>query len=205
VSTLHIQNKLEWVFLNPRSCKERNTLGHGRLCILKCQTLSCFSQKSWKNNLFHLQNEKGEPLCIKKIRQWFLFSDCYRHNRSQVEKSNESFLFEQKCQNLLKEPEIRFAGLINPMGHLVAGGMKKGLKALEDDADMRKLYMELILRVSTRQEFDKTLGEVKYSASRRSKTVVMSFPIDNKVLLVSANPDVSIDDTAKKVMKIAGI
>ncbi|HEY7367292.1 MAG TPA: DUF6659 family protein [Nitrosopumilaceae archaeon] len=124
---------------------------------------------------------------------------------SQVEKSNESFLFEQKCQNLLKEPEIRFAGLINPMGHLVAGGMKKGLKALEDDADMRKLYMELILRVSTRQEFDQTLGEVRYSASRRSKAVVLSFPIDNKVLLVSANPDVSIDDTAKKVMKIAGI
>jgi hypothetical protein len=124
---------------------------------------------------------------------------------SQVEKSNEFFLFEQKCQNLLKEPEIRFAGLINPMGHLVAGGMKKGLKPLEDDADMRKLYMELILRVSTRQEFDQTLGEVKYSASRRTKAVVMSFPIDNKVLLVSANPDVSIDDTAKKVMKIAGI
>lgn len=124
---------------------------------------------------------------------------------SQVEKSNEFFLFDQKCQNLLKEPEIRFAGLINPMGHLVAGGMKKGLKPLEDDADMRKLYMELILRVSTRQEFDQTLGEVRYSASRRTKAVVMSFPIDNKVLLVSANPDVSIDDTAKKVMKIAGI
>jgi hypothetical protein len=124
---------------------------------------------------------------------------------SQVEKSNEFFLFEQKCQNLLKEPEIRFAGLINPMGHLVAGGMKKGLKPLEDDADMRKLYMELILRVSTRQEFDQTLGEVKYSASRRTKAVVMSFPIGNKVLLVSANPDVGIDDTAKKVMKIAGI
>ncbi|HXV66012.1 MAG TPA: DUF6659 family protein [Nitrosopumilaceae archaeon] len=124
---------------------------------------------------------------------------------SQVEKSNESFLFEQKCRNLLAEPEIRFAGLINPMGNLVAGGMKKGLKPLEDDADMRKLYMELILRVSTRQEFDHSLGQVEYSASRRKKAVVMSFPIDNKVLLVSANTDVDIDATAKKVKKIAGI
>jgi len=124
---------------------------------------------------------------------------------TQVEKSNEYFLFEQKCQNLLKEPEIRFAGLINPMGHLVAGGMKKGMKPLEDDADMRKLYMELILRVSTRQEFDQSLGEVEYSASRRKKAVVMSFPIDNKVLLVSANTDVDIDVTAKKIKKIAGI
>ena len=124
---------------------------------------------------------------------------------SQVEKSNEYYLFDQKCQNLLKEPEIRFAGLINPMGHLVAGGMKEGMKPLEDDADMRKLYMELILRVSTRQEFDQSLGEVEYSASRRKKAVVMSFPIDNKVLLVSANPDVDIDATAKKIKKIAGI
>ena len=124
---------------------------------------------------------------------------------SQVEKSSEYYMFDQKCQNLLKEPEIRFAGLINPMGHLVAGGMKKGMKPLEDDADMRKLYMELILRVSTRQEFDQSLGEVEYSASRRKKAVVMSFPIDNKVLLVSANQDVDIDATAKKIKKIAGI
>ena len=124
---------------------------------------------------------------------------------SQVEKSNEYYLFDQKCQNLLKEPEIRFAGLISPMGHLVAGGMKKGMKALEDDADMRKLYMELISRVSTRQEFDQSLGEVEYSASRRKNAVVMSFPIDNKVLLVSANTDVDIDVTAKKIKKIAGI
>lgn len=127
------------------------------------------------------------------------------YSMSQVEKSNEYYQFEQKCQNLLKESEIRFAGLINPMGHLVAGGMKKGLKPLEDDADMRKLYMELILRVSTRQEFDQTLGLVDYSASRREKAVVMSFPIGNKVLLVSADTTVNIDDTAKKIKKIVGI
>ena len=127
------------------------------------------------------------------------------YNMSQVEKSNEYYVFEQKCQNLLKESDIRFAGLINPMGHLVAGGMKKGLKPLEDDADMRKLYMELILRVSTRQEFDQTLGVVHYSASRREKAVLLSFPIGNKVLLVSADANVNIDETAKKVKKIAGI
>jgi len=144
-------------------------------------------------------------MCIKKIGQWFLFSYCNMYNMSQVEKSNEYYVFEQKCQNLLKEPDIRFAGLINPMGHLVVGGMKEGLKPLEDDADMRKLYMELILRVSTRQEFDQTLGVVNYSASRREKAVVLSFPIGNKVLLISANANVNIDETAKKVKKIAGI
>ena len=63
---------------------------------------------------------------------------------SQVEKSNEYYQYEEKCQSLLKEPEIRFAALINHMGNLVAGGMKQGMKPLEDEADRRKLYMELI-------------------------------------------------------------
>ena len=124
---------------------------------------------------------------------------------SQVEKSNEYFQYEEKCQSLLKESEIRFAGLINHMGHLVAGGMKKGITPLEDEADMRKLYMELILRVSTRKEFDYSLGPVEYSASRREKAVVISFPIGNKVLLVSLNTNVNIDETAQKIKKIAGI
>jgi len=124
---------------------------------------------------------------------------------SQVEKSNEYYLYEEKCQSLLKEPEIRFAGLINHMGHLVAGGMKKGMSPLEDEADMRKLYMELILRVSTRKEFDYSLGHVEYSASRREKAVMLSFPIGNKVMLVSAETDVNIDETAKKIKKICGI
>ena len=124
---------------------------------------------------------------------------------SQVEKSNEYYLYEEKCQSLLKEPEIRFAGLINHMGHLVAGGMKKGMSPLEDEADMRKLYMELILRVSTRKEFDYSLGPVEYSASRREKAVMISFPIGNKVILISAETDVNIDETAKKIKKICGI
>ncbi len=124
---------------------------------------------------------------------------------SQVEKSNEYYPFEEKCQSLLKEPEIRFAGLINHMGHLVAGGMKKGMSPLEDEADMRKLYMELILRVSTRKEFDYSLGPVEYSDSRREKAVMLSFPIGNKVMLVSAETDVNIDETAKKIKKICGI
>ena len=104
---------------------------------------------------------------------------------SQLEKSNEYYVFEEKCKALLQEPEIRFAGLINHMGNLVAGGMKEGLKSLEDQADMKKLYMELILRVTTRKEFDYSLGPVAYSASRREKAVVISFPVGNKVLLVS--------------------
>ena len=114
-------------------------------------------------------------------------------------------IFQQKCDILLQEDEIRFAGLINGMGRLVAGGFKKGVSPLEDDAERQKMYMELALRVSMRMEFDYSLGKVKYSAPRREKSVMMSFPISNNVLLISAEPDVDIDNTAKKVMKMCGL
>ncbi len=122
---------------------------------------------------------------------------------SSLEKPQTSY--QQGCQRLLEEPEIRFAGVINPMGNLIVGGMKKGLTPLEDEEDKRKMYMGLVLRVTTRKDFDYSLGPVKYSASRREHVVVMSFPLDNAVLLVSAQPDVDLDETAKKVMKILDI
>ena len=124
---------------------------------------------------------------------------------SKNEKANEYWLFDQKCKKLLQEKEIRFAGLINSMGRLVAGGFKEGIKPLEDDAEMQKMYMELALRVSMRREFDYSLGPVKYSASKREKAVMMSFPINNSVLLISTEPDSDIDVTANKIMKLIGL
>ena len=113
--------------------------------------------------------------------------------------------FEQKCDKLLEQDEIRFAGLINNMGKLVVGGFKKGITPLEDDAERQKMYMELALRVSMRMEFDYCLGPVKYSASRREKAVMMSFPINNKVLLISAETCVDIEKLAKKIMLIISV
>ena len=106
---------------------------------------------------------------------------------------------------LLKEPEIRFAGMIDAMGNLVSGGIKEGLTPFEDEADRKKLYMELVLRVSTRKDFDADLGPVEYSASRRKKVIVLSFPLGNKILFVSAEPNSDIEKTASKVKKIFGI
>ncbi len=110
--------------------------------------------------------------------------------------------FEHKCDKLLEHDEIRFVGLINNMGKLLSGGFKKGVTPLEDDAERQKMYMELALRVSMRMEFDYCLGPVKYTASRREKAVMMSFPMNNKVLLISAEPYVDIEKLAKKIMLI---
>jgi len=120
------------------------------------------------------------------------------------QKSHEYSIFQQKCNLLLKEDEVRFAGLINNMGKLVVGGFREGILPYEDEAERQKMFMELALRVSMRMEFDYSLGPVKYSASRREKVVMMSFPINNNVLMISADPSIDIEKFAKKALKIIG-
>ena len=51
-----------------------------------------------------------------------------------TEQSDASLqLYDEKCKNLLKEPEIRFAGIISKEGKLVLGGFKEGLTPYEND------------------------------------------------------------------------
>ena len=114
----------------------------------------------------------------------------------------DNSLYEEKCNLLLNESDIRFAGVIDKMGNLVAGGMKDGLKPLEDETVQKKMFMEVALRVVTRSDFDQFLGEVEYSASRRKNVLVFSFPVGKNILLLSAEKDADIDETAKKVLRI---
>ncbi len=117
----------------------------------------------------------------------------------------EHYMYNQKCNLLLQIPELRFAGFLDPMGNLIAGGFKQGVTPLHDESERQKLYMETVLRVKTREEFDYDLGEVQYAAARRKKVVTMTFPLNGKVLFVSMELNVNIEDAAEKIMKICWI
>lgn len=97
---------------------------------------------------------------------------------------------------------IRFVGLINDKGHLVAGGMIEGKKPLEDTKKDEMLYMELALRVRMRQEFDVELGPVKFALSYRDRVIVLSFPMGREILLVSAERDLNFFKFPFSVLKL---
>ena len=120
-----------------------------------------------------------------------------------IKKENPKYVvkYQKQCEKILSEPEIRFAGIVSEMGRLIAGGFKKGIVPLEDDSERQKLFMELALRVATRREFDSSMGRVKYSAARREKVVMMSFPLKNCILMVVAEPQVNIDRLAYRIIK----
>ena len=110
---------------------------------------------------------------------------------------------EELCDSIKKlDPMIRFVGLINDKGHLVAGGMIEGKKTLEDTKKDEMLYMELALRVRMRQEFDSELGPVRFAMSYRDRVVVMSFPIGREILLISAERDVNFAKLPFDTLKV---
>jgi hypothetical protein len=113
-------------------------------------------------------------------------------------------LFKQKLDEIISEKDIRFAGFVNMKGDLVKGQFRDDVVPFENDEEQKKTFRELALRISTRKKFDYSMGAVKYSASRREKLVMMSFPLKNMILLITAEPNVNIDRLAYKIIQILG-
>jgi len=111
--------------------------------------------------------------------------------------------YENMCASIQKiDAKIRFAGVINSKGRLTAGGMAPSKTRLGDRKRDEMLYMELALRVKMRREFDDDLGQVKFSMSFREKLIVMSFPIENDVLMVSMERKTQFEKISFKILKL---
>jgi hypothetical protein len=95
--------------------------------------------------------------------------------------------FELLCDNIFSLcPNIRFVGIINRMGDLVAGGMREGVQSMEDKDSSPKLYLEFALRSEMRKDQDAEFGKTIYSFSEREKIKFAVFPLlQSHLLMVS--------------------
>ncbi len=121
--------------------------------------------------------------------------------------SDKEFPIEEikdKIKEIVSEPEIRFCGLIDSSGQLIAGDLDSKIIPLENDQRRKQMYQELAHRVANRKGFDANLGRVKYSSSRREKVVMMSFPIGKYIIMVIAEPSVNIDRLGWKILNKLG-
>ncbi len=116
---------------------------------------------------------------------------------------NRIFDYHKICDKVKKlDSKIRFVGVINERGRLVAGGMKEGVEPLENERDDEMLFMELALRVRMRKEFDKQLGKVKFALAVRERALAISFQIKEDVLYVVAEPDAEFGRLASEILDV---
>ena len=127
----------------------------------------------------------------------------YIKNKTDYKLTNKIYDYDRICSSIIElDPSIRFAGVINERGRLVAGGMKKDVEPLENEKDDEMIFMELALRVKMRKEFDKQLGPVNFAMASRQRALAISFILNDDILYVIAEPDADYGVLPKKILNI---
>ncbi|MDQ3836673.1 MAG: hypothetical protein M3270_07045 [Thermoproteota archaeon] len=86
------------------------------------------------------------------------------------------------CQSIIvKDPSIRFAGIANQMGKLIATAYRAGLQPLMSMQETEHYTVQTVLRASTRETFENKIGKQKYAIAVYEKLIRATIPITNIV------------------------
>lgn len=116
--------------------------------------------------------------------------------------SEQIQVLENLCNKISNEAKIRFCGVINSMGKIVAGGFKDDIKPLDSDDQRRMLYMQSTLELSMKGEFDENLGHVNYITTYRDNVVLINMPMKkyNHLVLISAERNSDVEQIVKNTI-----
>lgn len=112
--------------------------------------------------------------------------------------SKDDFL-ENFCKEmLLKDHFIRFAGVSNHFGHLIATAYREGLVPLMTHEETSRYAVQAAIRAATRETFETKIGELQFSISRYGRLVRGTIPIKSSgknkfLLLLSFDVDAEAD------------
>jgi hypothetical protein len=107
------------------------------------------------------------------------------------------------CHRLCNKPKVRFCGVINPLGRLVTGGFRDGIKPLDNEDQRQMMYIQSYLEMSMKREFDDTLGNVNFITTYRDNIVLITIPMrQNYLLLMSVERNAEIEQIVKNTINI---
>ncbi|HEV8404474.1 MAG TPA: DUF6659 family protein [Nitrososphaera sp.] len=117
--------------------------------------------------------------------------------------------FEKLCDQVFAlNDDIRYAGVIDNAGLPIAGGMRKGIDSIVTETDEELFLTQTALRKSMRERFDDAMGRARFAYVEREKISILTFYMDDKILLVSLEPNIEshsamdiADDTLEMLNK----
>src|ERR687887_2928725 len=99
--------------------------------------------------------------------------------------------YEKLCQAIFAlHDDIRYAGVIDDAGLLIAGGTRKGIDSIVDQTNEELYLAQTVLRKSMRQRFDNTMGKARFAYVEREKISILTFYMDKNILLITLEPNV---------------
>src|SRR5215203_4641816 len=104
--------------------------------------------------------------------------------------------FQEFCDKVISiDKSIRFAGIADGDGHLVAIAERKGLKPLLNPEERAQYAITAATRQFTRLRWEYMLGKIQYASSKYEKLMRATIPITDEfsvlsfVLLLSFDPE----------------
>ena len=90
---------------------------------------------------------------------------------------------ENNCDKILKDKEVKFFGVVNNLGNLIADRFQDGIKPIGSNNTRKMMYMQLKLDLNMRKDYDDLYGPVQYVISKRRDAEKISIPIGNYMVL----------------------
>ena len=119
--------------------------------------------------------------------------------------SKDHLNMKQLGEKILDFDGIRFVGIIDKMGNILAERLGDDVIPFENDAKRRMFYMQMVLEITMRKEFDSSLGSLDYIGSRRGKCLMITVPFGENVLLVSTSHDAEMKKIVSKINTVFGL
>ncbi len=85
---------------------------------------------------------------------------------------------ESFCREILANNQsIRFAGIANHLGSLIATAYRGGLVPLMTKEETLQYSIQAVLRAATREDFESKIGRLEYSIGKYEKLIRATVPI----------------------------
>jgi hypothetical protein len=92
------------------------------------------------------------------------------------------------CNQVLQlDKSVRFAGIANNMGTLIAYKLREGLVPLLNEEELENSIMKTVLRMKTREDYESKLGDVIYTFALYKRVKRASIPLDD-----NHHPDLAV-------------
>jgi hypothetical protein len=89
------------------------------------------------------------------------------------------------CNKVLQlDKSIRFVGIANNMGTLIAYKLRRGIVPMLNEEELQDSIMKTVLRMKTREDYESKLGDVIYTFALYKRVKRASIPLDHPDLAV---------------------
>lgn len=112
--------------------------------------------------------------------------------------------FEKLCSDILNlDSSIRYAAIQNNAGVKITGGFRDGVNPILSDEELQMMHYYASQRWQTRKNIEHKIGPAKYALAEYDKIKRITFPLDEKHLLMITT-EINTDHTnvIKKILEL---